>query len=164
MKRVQDSSSRPLRVYLVDHQSIVRAALKHWLGRAGRFAVVGASGDVHAAIEEMRARKPDVLVLDLVLPGMRETEAVDLVLRALPDLAVVIVTHRAESASIERAMACGVRAYVSKDAEESELLLALESARTGTPFVSPCFARESRDARDADGQMNRRAIAAGGST
>lgn len=140
------SLPRPVRVYLIDDQSMLRAALRRWLGQQGRFAVVGSHGDVHAAIEEMRERRPDVLLLDLVLPGMNEIEAMNLVHRALPDLPIVIVTHRADEASISRAMRQGARAYVSKDAEELELLLALESARAGVPFVSPCLVRASASA------------------
>ena len=135
------SARRPIRVYLIDNQSMLRAALRRWLGRQGRFAVIGSQGDVHAAIEEMRERHPDVLLLDLVLPGMNEIEAMRLVHRELPDLPIVIVTHEADEGSISQAMRQGARAYVSKDAEEIELLLALDSARLGVPFVSPCLVR-----------------------
>jgi DNA-binding NarL/FixJ family response regulator len=147
MKRAQPTIP-PVRVYLIDHQSIMRAALRHWLGRHGRFAVVGASGDLHAAIDEMRVRRPDVLLLDLVLPGVLEVEAVDLVLRALPNLPVVIVTHRADEASVRRAMSSGARAFVSKDADEDELLKALESACAATCAQRAELPSESRVSRD----------------
>jgi nucleotide-binding universal stress UspA family protein/DNA-binding NarL/FixJ family response regulator len=153
-----ESTSPPVRVYLIDQQSIARAALRHWLGHSGRFAVVGASGDIHAAIGEMRALRPDVVLLDLVLPGVLEAQAVDLVLRALPDLSVVIVTHRADAASVRSAMSRGARAFVSKDADELELLRELESACAGTTSASRAFpfptpVRASAEARTPDGSL-----------
>jgi DNA-binding NarL/FixJ family response regulator len=126
---------------------MLRAALRRWLGRQGRFAVVGSHGDVHAAIEEMRESHPDVLLLDLVLPGMNEIEAMNLVHREFPDLPIIIVTHHADERSIARALRQGARAYVSKDAEEIELLLALDSARLGVLFVSPRLVRAQARSR-----------------
>jgi DNA-binding NarL/FixJ family response regulator len=131
------SSTPALRVYLIDNHRLHCAALRYRLTRRSRFTVVGSSADVHSAIDEMRALRPDVLVLDLLIPGMNEMEAMSLVQRELPDLPIVIVTHSADERTIARAMESGARAYVSKDAEEIELMLALESACSGVPFVSP---------------------------
>jgi DNA-binding NarL/FixJ family response regulator len=136
MKRIEPATA-PVRIYLIDNHRLLRAAMRHRLTRRGRFEVVGSQGDVHAAIEEMRALAPDVVVLDLLMPGMNEVEAMSLVQRAFPDLPIVIVTHQSDDRSIARAIENGARAYVSKDAEDIELVLALESACSGVLFVSP---------------------------
>ena len=135
------SPPTPARVYLIDSQCIVRAALRSWLERQGRFAVVGSSGEVVLAIKEMRECRPDVLLLDFVLPGMTEIEALVLVHRALRELPIVVVTHQSDEISIARAMKEGVRAYVSKDSDELELLVGLDAARLGFRFVSPRLVR-----------------------
>lgn len=136
MNRITPATA-PIRIYLIDNHRLLRAAMRHRLTRRGRFTVVGSRDDVHSAIDEMRALHPDVLVLDFLMPGMQEMEALSFVQHELPDLPIVIVTHHADERTIARAMESGARAYVSKDAEEIELMLALESACSGVPFVSP---------------------------
>jgi DNA-binding NarL/FixJ family response regulator len=149
------SFSTPTRVYLIDSQSIVRAALRSRLDQRRRFVVVGGSGDVHAAIKKMHQCRPDILLLDFVLPPMAKFEAMSLVQREFPDLPIVIVTHQSDDASIARAMNEGARAYVSKDSDELELLVALDSARMGFPFVSPRLVRVR--SRGIDVQVSGRA-------
>jgi len=145
------SPPTPSRIYVIDSQHIVRAALRYQLERHSRFAVVGGHSDLRQAIEEMRECRPDVLLLDLAVPGMDETEVMGLVRRAFPELPIVVLTHQSEESSIARAMKDGPRAYVSKDSDELELLVALDAARLGLRFVSPRLVRGSVHA--ASGQL-----------
>ena len=141
------SAPSPIRVYLIDNQSMQRAAVRSWLARHGRFEVVGSRGDLHEAIEDIRRRKPDLVLLDPVLPGMNEIAAMELLHREFPELPIAIVTHLADERSIRRAIQHGAGAYVSKDAEIGELLTALESAHGGVPYVSPGLVRGSGSTR-----------------
>jgi two-component system nitrate/nitrite response regulator NarL len=124
-------------VYLVDDQAIVRASFKSWLEGSHAFAVIGQQGDPRQAIVEIGELKPDLVLLDLAMPGMTGLEALPLIIAANPRGLVVIVTDLESAASVQQALEGGARGYLSKAAEPPEMLGALTRIVAGERFVSP---------------------------
>jgi len=133
------TSSDPARVLLVDDNEamLARAALV----LEPEFAVVGQVHDGQAALDAVEALHPDVMVLDISMPGMSGFEVATRLRRAGSPTAVVFLSVHAEEAFVAAAMASGAVGYVIKPRLVSDLGEAVRVARDGRAFVSP---REGR--------------------
>ncbi len=130
----QDS---PIRVFLVDDQAMIRAAFRSLLEEQPGFEVVGDSGEARVAIDEIGQLRPDVVLLDITMPGLSGIDAIPLVRKASPRTAVVMLTHHEGESFVEQALRAGAQGYLSKDSEPAELALALHAAIRGDSFLSP---------------------------
>ena len=99
--------------------------------------MVGEAGDADTAVALVGELRPDVLVLDLVMPGRPSLEAIAEVRARSPETRVVILTMEAEPAMARRALAAGASAYVLKEAADSELLQAIRAAAAGDSYLDP---------------------------
>ncbi len=127
----------PIRVYLVDDQSIVRAALRSFLGARPELEIVGDSGDPRAALQEIQALRPDVAVLDITMPGLSGLDLLPLLRKSIPRLRVVMLTHHEGESFVQQAIESGAEGYLSKDSDPAELALAILAVNRGDPYVSP---------------------------
>jgi len=127
----------PIRVYLVDDQSMIRAGFKSLLGRDPRFRVVGDHGDPRAALEAIGALEPDVVVLDISMPGLSGLDALERLKVEHPDIKAVMLTHHEGESFVAQALAAGASGYLSKDSEQAELVLAIEAVHRGETYISP---------------------------
>jgi DNA-binding NarL/FixJ family response regulator len=134
---LKTTNGEKIKVYLVDDQSMIRAALKSFLGQRERFEVVGASGDARRAIEEIAALHPHVVVLDITMPGLSGLDAIPLIRKRSPKVRIIMLTHHEGESFVEQALRAGAEGYLSKDSDPSELALAIEAVHRGDPFVSP---------------------------
>ncbi|MEW6073369.1 MAG: response regulator transcription factor [Planctomycetota bacterium] len=132
-----ESATPTIQVFLVDDQSMIRAALRAFLNQREHFTVSGDSGDARAAIEEIRARRPDVVVLDITMPGLSGLDAIPQIRKAHPRARILMLTHHEGESFVERALLAGADGYLSKDSDPAELALAIEAIHRGDPFVSP---------------------------
>lgn len=123
-------------VYLVDDQAIVRASLRLWLTQSNRFDVIGQNGDPRAAIGEIRKLQPDLVLLDISMPGLSGLEALPLIIDANPRGSVVMVTDFEDDAFVRQALAGGARGYLSKADEPADLLLGLKRIIEGESYVT----------------------------
>lgn len=130
-----------IRVYLVDDQTMIRAGFKALLRRDGRFEVVGDSGDPRAAIAAIGRLKPDVVLLDITMPGLSGIDAISMIRKVHSDVKVVMLTHHEGETFVSQALSAGADGYLSKDSEDAELMMAVESVHRGNPFLSPKVAR-----------------------
>jgi DNA-binding NarL/FixJ family response regulator len=136
--RVQTTmNDTKIRVFLVDDQAMIRAALRSFLQQSQRFEVVGSSGDARTAIEEIAVTRPNVVVLDITMPGLSGLDAIPAIRKRSPRSRIVMLTHHESESFVEQAMRSGAEGYLSKDSDPSELVLALEAVHRGDPFVSP---------------------------
>jgi DNA-binding NarL/FixJ family response regulator len=126
-----------IRVYLVDDQTMIRAGFRSLLGKDPRFQVAGDSGDPRLAIEKIGVVKPDVVVLDISMPGLSGIDAIPMIRKAHPQARIVMLTHHEGETFVEQALRAGADGYLSKDSEPAELALALESVCKGNMFLSP---------------------------
>jgi two-component system, NarL family, nitrate/nitrite response regulator NarL len=126
-----------VRVYLVDDQSIIRAALRSFLGARADIEVVGDCGDPRAALEAIPELRPDVVVLDITMPGLSGLDMLPLLRKAAPRAKVVMLTHHEGENFVQQALEGGAEGYLSKDSDPAELALAILAVQRGDPYVSP---------------------------
>ncbi|HEX6885684.1 MAG TPA: response regulator transcription factor [Planctomycetota bacterium] len=129
-------SSR-IRVYLVDDQSIIRAALRSFLGARPDMEVIGDSGDPRAALTAIKSVRPDVVVLDITMPGLSGLDLLPQIRKDLPRTKVVMLTHHEGENFVQQALEGGAEGYLSKDSDPAELALAILAVQRGDPYVSP---------------------------
>jgi two-component system response regulator NreC len=126
------------RVVIADDHAVVRDGVRTLLERAdGEFRVVAEAHDVPGAVQAVRDHLPDLLILDLSMPGGSSLAALPSCFAAHPALAVAILTMHEDPAYAREAIRAGARSYVVKEAEPSELLQAFRSAVTGGSYVHP---------------------------
>ena len=130
--------SRPIRVLIADDHSIVRDGIRSVLQREhGEFDVVAEAADIQSLIREVREHKPDLLTLDLTMPGGSSLGALPACFIAHPTLAVAILTMREDPEYARQALRAGARSYVLKEAEPAELLQAFRLAVAGGNYLHP---------------------------
>jgi two-component system response regulator NreC len=126
-----------IRVVLADDHSVVRHGLRQLLEADGGFAVVAEAEDVPTTVETVRSRRPDVLILDLNMPGGSSLDAIPRLREESPDTQIVILTMQSEPAYARRALGAGVLGYVLKDAADEELVEAVRRAAAGQSYLHP---------------------------
>ena len=131
------STNDVIKVYLVDDQSLIRGALRSMLEQEPGIDVVGDCGDARRAIEEIASLRPDVVMLDITMPGLSGIDAIPMIRRSSPRAKVVMLTHHEGETFVEQALKGGAEGYLSKDSETAELVLAIEAVHGGNPYVSP---------------------------
>jgi DNA-binding NarL/FixJ family response regulator len=127
----------PIRVFLVDDQAMLRASFKCMLAHDPRFEVVGDTGDSRLAAARVAETLPDVVLLDISMPGLSGIDAIPLIKQAHPGVRIVMLTHHEGELFVQQALSAGASGYLSKDSDPAELTLALESAIRGNVFLSP---------------------------
>jgi two-component system, NarL family, response regulator NreC len=130
--------SRPIEVVIADDHTIVRDGIRAVLEReAGEFRVVAEAADIPSVVREVREHKPDLLTLDLTMPGGSSLGALPACFIAHPTLAVAILTMREDPEYARQALRAGARSYVLKEAEPAELLQAFRLAVSGGNYLHP---------------------------
>ncbi|MFW0791335.1 response regulator transcription factor [Gordonia sp. CPCC 205333] len=124
-------SESTITVLVVDDQAIVRDGLVTVLSLHDDIDVVGSVGDGAAAIVESASTTPDVVLMDLRMPGIDGVEATRRVLADRPETAVLVLTTYADDESIFTALRAGARGYLTKDAGRAELVAAVRSVARG---------------------------------
>lgn len=123
-------------VVLADDHAVVRTGLRLLLTQSG-MEVVAEAGDVDAALRYVLGHKPDVLVLDLNMPGEPSLPAIPRFLQASPTTRIVVLTMQQEPQFAREALGNGAAAYVLKEAADDELVQAIHAARKGGTYVNP---------------------------
>ena len=126
-----------IRVYLLDDQAILRAGFRSLLNQSEDVEVVGECGDAREAVAELEQLKPDVILLDITMPGLSGIDAIPLLRRALPQVRIVMLTHHEGQSFVDQALRLGASGYISKDSDPEELSLALRSVVRGDTYISP---------------------------
>jgi two-component system response regulator NreC len=124
-------------IILADDHTVVRTGLRMLLERDGTMEVVAEAADGDAVLRYVRGHKPDVVVLDLNMPGRDTLEVIPDVCEASPATRVVVLTMQPDPAFARAALQAGANGYVLKEAAHEELLRAIEAAREGRTYVDP---------------------------
>ena len=130
-------NSVPVRILIVDDHAMVRIGLRLLLEEEGDFQVVGEAGDVEGALARARADAPDVVLLDLNMPGRASLPAIPELLEAAPGSAVVVMTQHDEPEFARVALSGGASGFVLKEAAHSELVDAVRAAVAGRTYLNP---------------------------
>ena len=126
-------------VLLADDHEVVREGLRLALLRSPQIRVVGEAADGETAIALTERRRPDVVVMDLRMPGMDGIEATEEIMRRVPEAKVLIFTAYSERALLQRGLESGARGYILKEAPHETLLRAIEKVAAGETFVDPAL-------------------------
>jgi two-component system response regulator NreC len=126
-------------IVLADDHTVVRRALRVLLEEEPGFEVVAEADDATNAIRYLRGHKPDVLILDLNMPGRPSLEAIPEMKEASPQTKIVVLTMQKEPAFARQALQLGVLGYVLKEAADDELVQAVRSAAAGDTYLQPAL-------------------------
>jgi len=134
-------SDAPIRVLLVDDHVVVREGLRHVLGADHGFDVVGEAGTGAEALALAAERRPDVVLLDLTMPGMSGLEVTAALRERLPEVRVLVLSMHEQDEYVVAAVRGGAHGYVLKDADPGELRAAIRAVHGGAGYFSPAVAR-----------------------
>ncbi len=125
------------RILLVDDHEVVRLGLKALLERHPQFEVVGEASTAREAIELVASLKPEVVVMDIRLPGKSGIEACEKIVKNYPDTKVIMLTSYAEDEMLFSAIRAGASGYVLKQIGSDDLVKALEAIARGEALLDP---------------------------
>jgi two-component system response regulator NreC len=131
------SQGDAIRIVIADDHSVVRRGLRQLLEGESGFEVVAEADDVESARRYVRGHHPDVLVLDLNMPGESSLEAIPSIRDEAPGTQIVVLTMQNEPAYARQALSAGVLGYVLKEAADAELVEAVRAAAKGESYLNP---------------------------
>jgi len=126
-----------IRVVLVDDHAILRSGLRRVLDAEPDIEVVGEAESADRAVFEAIANQPDVIVMDLVMPGKSGIEGMPAVLQAVPDVKVLVLSMQDDPRYVREAFEVGASGYVLKEAADTEVVGALRAVAAGERYVHP---------------------------
>jgi two-component system response regulator NreC len=126
-----------VRVLIVDDHAVVRAGLALLLNAQEDFETVGEAGTAKDAVFEARSSKPDVILLDVVLPGQSGLEVLPQLLQEQPEVKIVMLSMQDDPRYIREAFEAGASGYVLKEAADVELVAAIREVAQGGRYVNP---------------------------
>jgi DNA-binding NarL/FixJ family response regulator len=127
----------PIRILLVDDHSVVRKGLRMFLSLDPELEVVGEARDGAEAVRMAHELKPDVVLMDLLMPVMDGIQATATIRRELPDTEVLALTSVLEDSAVVGAVRAGAIGYILKDTEADELRRAIKAAAAGQVQLAP---------------------------
>ncbi|MDH3498086.1 MAG: response regulator transcription factor [Gemmatimonadota bacterium] len=133
-------SAAPVRVLVVDDHAVVREGLRHVLGAADGFVVVGEAGTGVEALALAAEHQPDVVLLDLSMPGMSGLEVTAALRARWPAMRVLVLSMHEQDEYVIAAVRGGAHGYVLKDTAPAELRAAIRAVHAGAGFFSPAVA------------------------
>lgn len=125
------------RILIVDDHEVVRIGLKSLLDRHENFVVVGEAGNAKEAIEKVSKIHPDVVLMDIRLPGISGIEACEEISKNYPETKVIMLTSYAEDEMLFSAIRSGASGYVLKQISAEDLVHAIESVGRGEALLDP---------------------------
>jgi DNA-binding NarL/FixJ family response regulator len=130
-----------VRVLIVDDHSVVREGIRTVLAGDPRLAVVGEAGDATAAVAQAELARPDVVLLDITMPGTSGLDAVPRLLAVSPRSRILMLSVHDNTEYVLQAVRAGAHGYLRKDTSPAELRLAVHAVHKGDAFFSPTAAR-----------------------
>jgi two-component system, NarL family, nitrate/nitrite response regulator NarL len=130
-----------IKVLVADDHPVVRKGLQLLLARQGHLRLAGEACDGDEALRKTRELKPDVVLMDISMPGMNGLAVTEVLRKELPQVKVLILSVHNNKEYIFRVIQAGAHGYVSKEAPPEEVLRAIESVHEGEPFFSEDIAR-----------------------
>lgn len=144
-----ERESDAVKLVLADDHTVVRSALRMLLEAEPGFEVIAEAGDAETALAQVRTQAPDVLVLDLNMPGRPSLDILPELAAEAARTGVVILTMQNETEFAERALAAGVLGYVLKEAADTELVAAVRAAARRETYLQPSLGAQLARGRSA---------------
>lgn len=136
------SEQRRIRVLIADDHAIVRKGIRSLLLTEPSIEVVAEARDGQEAVTQAQRVKPDVILMDLVMPGMDGVEAIRGITSSLPEARVLVLTSFAGDDKVFAALRAGALGYLLKDSGPEELVAAIQQVYCGRSFLHPAIARK----------------------
>jgi DNA-binding NarL/FixJ family response regulator len=131
---------RPVRVFLADDHALFREGLAALIGLQPDMEVVGQAGDGLEAVVKVLELKPDIVLMDIQMPGCDGLEATDQIKTRLPETTIVMLTVRDEEEKLFRAIQSGAQGYLLKSIRSDEMLESLRATLRGEAALPPLLA------------------------
>jgi NarL family two-component system response regulator LiaR len=129
-----------IRIFIADDHAVVREGLRVMLATQPDFELVGEANDGLQAVSKVRVLKPDVILLDMVMPHMDGLEAIVEIRKDWPDAKIIVLTTFSDDEKVFSAIRNGALGYLLKESSPQELLQAIHSVARGEGFLSPSIA------------------------
>jgi two-component system, NarL family, response regulator NreC len=130
---------KPIRVLIVDDHTLVRSGLRLLLEAEKGFVVEDEAADAEEAIRLARLHKPDIVLLDVVMPGRSGIEAASDILAAAKHTRILVLSMQDDPSYVRQAFAAGARGYLLKEAADDELVQAVREVASGGRYVHPAL-------------------------
>jgi two-component system, NarL family, response regulator LiaR len=150
--------AEPIRVLLVDDHAVVREGLRAFLELQEGIAVVGEAADGYEAIGAATRLRPDVILMDLVMPELDGVSAMRALRERIPETRVIVLTSFLDDDKLLPALRAGAAGYLLKNAEPQEVARAIRAARAGQALIDPVVAArlvETLAADDGEAPLDR---------
>ena len=131
----------PIRVLIVDDHALFRAGLRALLSSVPNMSIAGEADNGEAAIRSAAKLQPDVILMDIQMPGVNGIEATRRIYQSSPHIGVIVLTMFEDDDSVFAAMRAGARGYLLKGADQTEILRAIHSVESGGALFGPGIAR-----------------------
>jgi two-component system, NarL family, response regulator NreC len=144
-----------VRVLIVDDHAVFRAGLRLLIDAEPDLEAAGEAGNARDAVFQARALKPDVVLMDVVMPDQSGLDVVPTLLHERPELKVLVLSMQDDPSYIRQAFAAGASGYILKEAADTEVVAAIREVAEGKSYVHPAvgarlIAAETAEARRAD--------------
>ena len=136
---------KKIRVLIVDDHAVVRAGIRLLLDSQPDMKVVGEAQDGQESLVQVRKLKPDVVLMDITMPGMGGVEATQAIKKAYPQVQILALTMHEDTAHFFRMLQAGASGYVVKGADPSELLSSIRVVFQNKAYLFPSLARKLGD-------------------
>jgi two-component system response regulator NreC len=127
----------PIRILIADDHAVMRSGLRHLLNSRSDLEVVDEAGSGEEAIEKVSLLQPDVLLLDIAMPGMGGLEAARQIRERAPNVRIIVLTMYNDEAYLRQFLETGVSGFILKRAADTELVDAIRAAHRGESVVYP---------------------------
>ena len=133
---------KPIRIFIVDDHPLMRTALKMTIEAAADMCSAGEAANGAEALQLIPTAKPDVVLMDLMMPEMSGLEAIRALIQSQPGIRILVLSSLEKKAEILSAIQSGAMGYVTKNAQRDELLQAIRTVNAGAAHLSPKIAAQ----------------------
>ena len=142
---------QPIKVLVCDDHTLLRSGLRRLLEVEEGFEIVGEAANADEAVERAAATQPDIVLLDVVMPGRSGVEAMPDIRAAAPEARVLVLSMQDDPTYVRRAFAAGASGYLVKEAADAELVQALRDVAAGRRYVHPLLGARLAEAEAQSG-------------
>ena len=132
---------KPIRVLITDDHTLVRAGIRSLLENMEGIEVIAEAGDGREALRLVRAHRPDVVLMDIAMPGLNGLEAAARIAKKCPNVRVIILSMHVNEEYVLQALRAGAAGYMVKGADAAELEIAIRAVARGETYLSPMVSK-----------------------